>query len=178
MHIGQIAVQYDADADRVLLRVRSADEQLFAVWLTRRLCLRLWPHLAALVHNAGAAQALAQAAPQAVATPEAQAMLADAARQRALQQSDFSQPFTVAPTAQQPLGPQPLLAHTVQMTPLAQGRLQLAIRDAQQRSVQLELDPAMATAVRELMAAALRQADWGFALDAPAAAQAAPRMLN
>lgn len=177
MHIRQIAVQYDVDADRLLLRVRSADEQLFGVWLTRRLCLRLWPHLASLVQRAGAAQALAQAAPQAMATPEATAMMADAARERALAQADFSQRFEVAPTAQQPLGPQPLLAHTVQMTPLAQGRLQVAIRDAQQRSVQLELDASMATAVHELMVAALRQADWGLALDAPAV-QAAPRVLN
>ncbi len=177
MNIRQIAVQYDVDADRLLLRVRSGDEQLFAVWLTRRLCLRLWPHLASLVRRAGAEQALAQTAPQSTATPEAKAMLAEAARERSLAQSDFSQPFEVAATAQQPLGPQPLLAHTVQMTPLAQGRLQVAIRDAQQRSVQLDLDASMATAVRELMVAALRQADWGFALDAPAA-ETAPRMLN
>jgi hypothetical protein len=177
MNIRQIAVQYDVEADRLLLRVRSAEEQLFAIWLTRRLCLRLWPHLGELVQRADASQALAQAAPQSTATPEARAMLAETARERTLAQSDFSQPFEVAATAQQPLGALPLLAHTVQMTALAQGRLLLAIRDAQQRSVQLELEAAMATAVRELMAAALRQADWGFALDA-APQVSAPRVLN
>ena len=177
MHIRQIAVQYDVDADRLLLRVRTADEQLFAVWLTRRLCLRLWPHLESLVQRVGAAQALAQAAPLAVATPQASAMLADTARERTLAQADFSQRFEVAPTAQHPLVTQPMLAHTLQMTPLAQGRLQVAIRDAQQRSVQLELDASMAIAVRELMVTALRQADWGLALDAPAL-QAEPHVLN
>jgi hypothetical protein len=68
MHIHQLAVHYDAPADRLLLRVRSSDDAVFAVWLTRRLCLRLWPHLSSLV-------------------------LAEGVRERTLQQADFSQPF-------------------------------------------------------------------------------------
>jgi hypothetical protein len=53
--------------------------------------------------------------------------------------------------------------------------------DAQRRSVQLELDAPLATAVRELVAAALRRADWG--IDAgtgptPTEAATATRLLN
>jgi hypothetical protein len=68
----------------------------------------------------------------------------------------------------------------VQLTPRAEGHLQLAISDAQQRQVQLELDASLAAAVRELVIAALRQADWGLALDSDSAAApaAAPRVLN
>jgi hypothetical protein len=178
MHIRQLAVHYHPEADRLLLRVRSSDEAVFAVWLTRRLCLRLWPHLSSLVQRAGAAQALSQAAPHALATPEAAAMLAETTRERVLQQADFSQSFQDT-AAHAPLGAEPLLAHTVQMTPRAHGHLQLAISDAQQRRVQLDFDASLAAAVRELVVAALRQADWGLALDSegPAAA-AAPRVLN
>jgi hypothetical protein len=175
MNIRQLAVHYHAQADRLLLRVRSSNDAVFAVWLTRRLCLRLWPLLSSVVVRASAAQA----APQAVATPEANAMLAEATRERVLQQADFSQPFQER-CAHAPLGTEPLLAHTVQLTPRAAGHLQLAISDAQQRQLQLELDASLAAAVRELVIAALRQADWGFALDSAnaAAPAAAPRVLN
>lgn len=178
MNIRQVSLHYDAEADRLLLRVRSSDDNVFAVWMTRRLCLRLWPHLSTLVQRAGAAQAVARAAPQATPTAEAAAMLAESARQKTLAQADFSQPFQAA-AVQQPLGPEPMLAHTVQLTPLSGGTLQLSISDAHQRNVQLVLDAALGTAVRELMAAALRRADWGFVLEAEApAAEPGARILN
>jgi hypothetical protein len=178
MHIRQVSLQYNAEADRLLLRVRSSDDNVFAVWMTRRLCLRLWPHLATMVQQIGTASAVAQAAPRATPTPEAAAMLADTAREQTLKQADFSQPFQDN-AAQQPFGPEPMLAHTVQLTPQPGGTLFLSISDAQQRNVQLVLDDALATAVRELMLAALRQADWGVALDmAPLAADPAARVLN
>ena len=178
MHIRQVSLQYLAEADRLLLRVRTSDDHLFAVWMTRRLCLRLWPHLSAMVHRAGTATAVALATPQATPTPEAAAMLAASARERTLQQADFSQPFEAA-AAQQPFGPEPMLAHTVQLTSQAGGKLQLSISDAQKRNVHLVLDAELGTAVHELMVAALRQADWGLALEtAPPSTEVAARLLN
>jgi hypothetical protein len=178
MHIRQVSLQYHAEADRLLLRVRSSDDNVFAVWMTRRLCLRLWPHLSAMVQHAGATHAAAQAAPHATPTPEAAAMLAASAREQTLAQADFSQPFQ-ATAAQQPLGPEPMLAHVVQLTPQEGGRLQLSISDAHKRNVQLVLDAALGTAVRELMVAALRQADWGLALEAAApSGDSGTRLLN
>ena len=178
MHIRQVSFQYHAEADRLLLRVRSSDDNVFAVWMTRRLCLRLWPHLSSMVQRAGTVQAVALAAPRATPTPEAAAMLAASAREQTLAQADFSQPFQAA-AAQQPLGPEPMLAHTVQLTPQEGGKLQLSISDAQQRNVQLVLDAALGAAVRELMAAALRQADWGFGAEAAApSTEPGARVLN
>jgi hypothetical protein len=173
MHIRQLALHYHAEADRLLLRVRSSDDNVFAVWLTRRLCLRLWPHLSRMVQQVGTAKAVAQAVPHATPTLQAAAMIADAARERSLQQADFSQPFQ-AGAAQQPLGPEPMLAHTVQLTPQSNGQLNITIRDAPQRNVQMVLDDTLAIAVRELMVSALRQADWGIALEAPAHPSEAP----
>jgi hypothetical protein len=178
MNIRQVSLQYDAEADRLLLRVRSSDDNVFAVWMTRRLCLRLWPHLSGMVQRAGASQAVALAAPRATATPEAAAMLAESARERTLQEADFSQPFQAA-AAQQPFGAEPMLAHTVQLTPQGGGKVQLSISDAHKRNVQLVLDAALGTAVHELMVAALRRADWGFALEAVApSTEPSTRLLN
>ena len=159
MHIRQVSLQYQAEADRLLLRVRSSDDKVFAVWMTRRLCLR--PVAAPVGVGATRRRVSGCAACHADA-----GSCGDARRfgpPADLGTSDFSQPFQ-ATAAQQPLGPEPMLAHVVQLTPQSGGQLKLSISDAQQRNVQLVLDAALGTAVRELMAAALRQADWGLAL--------------
>jgi hypothetical protein len=190
MQIRQLAVNYVPEHDRMLLRVHTgAQSQLFAVWLTRRLCQRLWPHLTQAVRTLGVAQALQQAAPHAPSVapaalvPEARSMLHDAARRDALGQTDFSKPFDAA-GAQRPLGDEPLLAAEVELTQPREGApraLQLSIRDATKRQVQLSLTPPMAIAVVELMQAALRKADWGFGNEPEAPVAAAPveaRLLN
>jgi len=181
MHIRQLALHYRPEADRVLLRVNAEDGQQFAVWFTRRLSARLWPHLAGMVTRIGVAQEVAQTAPNATLMPEAEAMFAHSARERALRDADFKTPFEEQASAL-PLGPEPLLATEVQLSPLANGHLRVVIVDSNQRRVQLQLTEALATAVRELMDKALRQADWGLALDATPTretdAAATPRLLN
>ena len=84
MDIHQIQVKYDALADRLLLQIRTRDEQLFPIWLTRRMVIRLWPHFRGMVSGL----AVTRSAPSALAVPEARDMLADAARERALSVGD------------------------------------------------------------------------------------------
>ena len=181
MNIRQLSLQYHAEADRLLLRVNSNDGQRFAIWLTRRLSARLWPHLAGMVTQIGIAQEVASAAPDAIVMPEAQAMLAQNARERALRGADFKTPFDEQPGAH-PLGAEPMLAAEVQLTPLADHRLRLGIADRDKRQVQLQLTETLAMAVKELMAKALLQADWGLADPSSPRAEAAPsaprRLLN
>jgi hypothetical protein len=181
MNIRQLALHYRPETDRILLRVNSNDGQQFAVWFTRRLCLRLWPHLASMVTKIGVAQEVATASPDATVMPEAQAMLAQSARERALRQADFKTPFDEHASAR-PLGAEPMLAAEVQLMPLANHQLRLVIIDADKRHVQLQLTEALATAVKELMGKALLQADWGFALESgPPVANdpaAPPRLFN
>lgn len=174
MQIHQLSVHYTPAADRLLLRVNTRDGQQFAVWLTRRLTLRLWPHLATIVPRL----AVQNVAPNATVLPEAQAMLAQTARERTLRTTDFATPFDAKPAAQ-PLGAEPLLATEIELAPQPGGTLRLTIVDADKRRVQLQLTEQLATAVKELVQQALTQADWGWVPQAPAeASDAAPRVLN
>ena len=181
MQIRQLALHYRPDADRLLLRVNADDGQQFAVWFTRRLCARLWPHLAGIVSRIGVAHEVAQTAPNAHLMPEAREMLAQSARERILRNADFKTPFQEQASAH-PLGSEPMLAKEVQLTPLPDGHLRLVIVDTAQRNVQLQLTQTLAAAVKELMLEALRQADWGFMLEAVPAAGPDPalgsRLLN
>jgi hypothetical protein len=87
--IHQIEIKYLADADRLQMQVRTRAGELVSIWFTRRLMLRLWTPLQQLA----ARLAVARTAPGAVAVPEAREMLAQAARKRVLENTDFSTPF-------------------------------------------------------------------------------------
>ena len=43
--IDQLQLRFDAEQDRLLLRVNTADREEFRLWLTRRMVARLWPAL-------------------------------------------------------------------------------------------------------------------------------------
>lgn len=171
--IHQIQVKYDAAADRLLMQVRTRADELFAIWLTRRMLQRLWPPFQQL----GARVALSRARPDAVLLPEAQAMLADAARQRSLRHADFTQQFVDA-RAHQPLGPQPLLATEVELQADAKGGLRMKISESQGRQITLQFNDELHAALTRLIEQALAAADWGLPLPVAAIPDAPPPVLN
>ncbi len=164
MDIHQTSVLYDRNADRLLLRVSTRAGELYALWLTRRLMRRLWPHLAQHVARAQAAAV----SPQAVVLPEARAMAAEVVREASLRQADFRTPFDAAPK-HQPLGPEPMLVVQVQLTLLGDRQLKLAFADPSGRELTLQLAPQLATGVSELVQQALAQTDWDLGDLTPAA---------
>lgn len=171
--IHQIQVKYDAAADRLLMQVRTRADELFAIWLTRRMLQRLWPPFQQL----GAQVALGRAHPHAVLLPEARAMLADAARQRPLPNADFTQSFNSV-SAHQPLGPQPLLATEVELQADAAGGLRIKICESQGRQITLQFNDELHAALTRLIEQALAAADWGLPLPAAPAPDTAPPVLN
>lgn len=169
------------EADRLLWRINTSDGQLIAIWLTRRLTLRLWPHLTQMITQLAVRRQLPQSNPAATLLPEARDMLNEAARESALRKADFKTPFDSQPRAL-PLGDEPMLAVQVRLVPLPEGLLRLQVTDTSGRNVQLQLSDELAIAVQELLVRALTEADWGWS---PAAAPAAgheepgtPRTLN
>lgn len=168
-------VRYQPAADRVLWQVRTTAGELFSVWLTRRMLRLLWPPLHKLVTQAGVAQVV----PHATVLPEAQAMMAQAARERPLPTASFNEPFDAKAVAQ-PLGPEPLLPEAVDLGPGADGKgLQLQLRETGNRRITLKLNDDLATALMRLLEQALKEADWGFGLAEvpPQASEAAPPIV-
>ena len=49
MKLDQLAARYNPDQDRILLRMNTSDSDELRLWLTRRLCLNLWPKFKAIV---------------------------------------------------------------------------------------------------------------------------------
>lgn len=175
MNIHQMQVRYQPGPDRVLWQVRTAAGELFAVWLTRRMLKLLWPPMSKIVTQAGVAQVV----PNATVLPEAQAMMAQAARDRPLPTARFNEPFNAQPVAQ-PLGPEPLLPEAIDLGPGPDGKgLALQLREAGGRRMALKLNDDLATALMRLLEQALKEADWGWGGPAAAPAEpAAPVVLN
>ena len=177
MDIHQIQVKYDPLADRLLLQIRTRDEQLFPIWLTRRMVMRLWPHFRGMVSGL----AVKRTAPAAMAVPEARDMLAEAARERALQSADFKTQFDTS-SAKQPLGPEPVLPTAIDLRPAQGQAVVLAIRDAAGRSLELAFGEDLAHGLLKLVESALATSEWGLGGPSPAAGgePAAPpaRVLN
>ena len=172
--IHQIQIKYDAMADRLRMQVRTRADEVFAIWLTRRMVQRLWPAF----RDVGARLALAGAQPDAVVHPEAQAMLVEAARTRPLPHADFSQPFG-GDNARQPLGAEPLLAAEVELRAQAKGRLLMTVAESGGRRITLQLSDDLHAALLRLLEQAVAAADWAL-VPPPVAAdeRAAPALLN
>ena len=151
-------VRYNPAADRLLWQVRTSTGELFAVWLTRRMVRQLWGPLTLLVTQA----AVAQVVPHALVLPEAREMMAQAARSRQLPGADFATPFDPKPAAH-PLGPEPLLPTTVDLSPGPDGRgLRLTVKEPGGRNLSLQLSNDLATGLMRLLEKALAEADWGL----------------
>lgn len=175
-------VRYDARADRVLWQVTGRGNELFQVWLTRRLTRQLWGPLRETTTRSDIAT---QVSTPAAVLPQARPMLAAAAGQRALPGADFGKPFKPPEQPTRPLGDEPLLPATVELGVGAGGRgLRLSMREDAGRSLNLNLGADLTTALMRLLVQALREADWGLDLDPEAAhgaapdARAEPRLLN
>lgn len=166
MDIHQIQVKYDPLADRLLLQIRTRDELLFPIWLTRRMVMRLWPHFRGMVSGL----AVSRSAPSAMAVPEARDMMAEAARERALKSADFKTQFDTT-SVKQPLGSEPVLPTAIDLRPAQGQAVVLVIRDAAGRSLELAFGEDLAHGLMKLVESALAASEWG--LVAPQAAAAA-----
>jgi len=170
-------VKYDAMADRLLWQVRTRAGEIYAVWLTRRMVVRLWPPFQQLVTTS----AVAHATPGSTVLPEAREMLAQAALERPLPSADFKTRFDSS-DAVQPLGPDPLLPAAIDLAPGAQGKgLALKLRDPGGRSIELRLSDDLATALLRLMEKAIAASEWGIvaaAAEVPEIPATRPGALN
>lgn len=146
------------------MQVRTRDAHLIAIWMTRRMVMRMWPHFRRML----AGVSVHAAAPGAVAVTEAQEMLAEAARSKALQTADFKTPFSSDP-AQRLLGPEPMLPLTAKLRTTAKGVIVLGLKDAHDRTMELRFGDTMAHGLSRLVEQAVQRAEWGLTLEQPAA---------
>lgn len=174
MQIHQLSVVYQAEQDRILLRVSSTSGEEMRLWLTRRLMVGLWPLLVKVQTEQLLKHEPAGAALDA-ADDELKRMVAEFRKEEILQKADFDTPYQDKATL--PLGAEPLVVTDVDATPLAAGRLRLAFNERaavgggeKPRGFQVEMDPKLMQGMMHLLDKALARSQWREPFMAAAAA--------
>ncbi len=159
VRLQQLSVEFDAEQDRLLLRISTSAGSEFRLWITRRYLKLLWTALLKL------AEAL-HPQTQVQANPEARRALVGMEHEQAVSQADFSKPFEAKPRAT-PLGEAPLLLARIEGGKSPAGLPMLALHPAQGHGVTLTLDPVLLHSLLRLLAQAATQAGWDLALPLP-----------
>jgi hypothetical protein len=163
MQIHQLSVNYLAEQDRILVRIKSSSSDEVRMWLTRRLMLGLWPLLSKLL-TAHLLKLEAAGRSLDSVDESLRKMLADFRKEEFLRQADFDTPYDEH-ASRTPLGAEPLLITDVDATPLADGRLRVAFNERlpnveEPRSFQVDLQPDLMQGMMHLLEQALGRAQW------------------
>ena len=178
MQIHQLSVTYQAEQDRLLLRVNSTSGEEMRLWLTRRLMVSLWPVLNKL-HTEQLLKGEPAGASLDATDEDLRRMLADFRKEEFLQRADFDTPYQDQATL--PLGVEPLLVTDVDAAPLPSGRLRLAFNERasvgggdKPRGFQVEMEARLMQGLMHLLEQALGRSQWRHPFTAPAAQPADP----
>ncbi len=161
MNIHQVNVTYVGEQDRLLLRINSLEGEEFRAWLTRRLALKLLPHLGQTA-QAQLQQKLPPPAPGTPLSEQRQQLVQNFQKEAEVYQGDFQTPFKAEP-AKLPLGEQPLLVTEVSFTPLADAKVQVMLLERlpkRQRDLQLVMDPSLSQGLLRLLNQGLKASGW------------------
>lgn len=175
MNIHQLSVTYLREQDRVLVRINTTEREEMRLWLTRRLMTGLWPLLSKLLTE-HLLKLEAAGTSLAAADEQLKKMLADFRKEEFLQHADFDTPYAEEQD-KLPLGEEPLLVTDVDLSPLANGRLQMSFNERPPgadtpRSFQVELDPKVTQGLVHLLEQALVQSQWREPFESAGAALA------
>jgi hypothetical protein len=164
MQIHQLSVNYQAEQDRILLRVNSTSGEEMRLWLTRRLMVGLWP-LLTRTHTEQMIKQEAANTPLNTADDDLKKMVAEFRKEELLKKADFETPYQ--PKATLPLGQEPLLITDVDVAPLASGRVRIAFNERatvrggeKPRGFKIELDAKLMQGLMHLLEPALARSQW------------------
>ena len=147
MQLRQLQVANDSVQDRLVLRVATANNEEFRVYLTRRFLREIWPHLSNMLAGHLKAAQLASAPPR---PPE--------------EAPTFEQPFK-EDNPNYPLGSTPLLASEAVLEAAGDGAARLTLREGRERSLNLNLNSELLQALCAMLRAANTQAGWDLVLE-------------
>ena len=159
MNLERITVEFQAEQDRLMVRVLFDEKAEIQFWMTRRLVKRIWPVLLQM----------AQARPdiQMHPDPEVRLALLGMQHEKALQEVKFSKP-TEEPEREHPLGNAPMLVSKVRARRNEKGQTVLSLQPQQGKGVDLALSDTLLHGLIKLVQDTAVRAQWDLALAVPA----------
>jgi hypothetical protein len=163
----QFSASYDAEQDRLMLRIRSNDDAEFRFWLTRRYLSLLWPLLMKMADDFSARK---------TTDPLTRNTLAELAHGEAVGKADFASQYREG--SQFPLGEEPILLARISVKPLHGNTQTLTLLPQQGQGINLDLDERLVHVLARLLQQVAVTAEWGLKLDIIAGVGASPEPLQ
>ena len=198
MNIHQLNLKFDAEQDRLLVRINTSTQIELRLWLTRRLTVGVLPMLRKLVTrqleraDSPETQDDAASASANTAAAKVREFLGEIKKENVLRNSDFSTPYKEPEVPGAADDHDALLVTEVAITPLTSGHLRVKFTgkpggSTENRDVQIDLDDNLMHGFLHLLEKAYVNSQWAAitvaqAEDDPTAASAAqdsrPQYLN
>ncbi|MEO8037708.1 MAG: hypothetical protein ABI794_03010 [Betaproteobacteria bacterium] len=165
MRLERIRIEFDAEQDRLLMRILIDGGSEVLLWITRRCVKRFWHALLKM----------AEWKPEIrlQASEEARAAVLHFEHEKALQEVKFSKPGETEPPRSepriQPLGPSPLLITRIQARRMPDGRTQVAMLPTEGQGAHLSLSDNLLHGLMRLVQQAVAKAEWELELQLPKA---------
>jgi hypothetical protein len=164
MNLERITVEFDAEDDRLLVRVYFSGSAEVLFWLTRRLVKRFWPVLLQM----------AQSKPdiQVQPNPEARKAMVGIEHEKALKQVRFSKAVK-EPNRTHPLGDVPMLVTRIRARRNDKGLTVLSLLPKNGNGIDLTLGDNLLHGLMKLIQDTSGKAEWELPLGVPAFTPAA-----
>lgn len=170
---------FNAQEDRILLRILSSERAEFRFWLTRRYVKLLWQVLLKLIERDPATAVHAD--------EKVRRVMLGFQHQNVVSGGEFAKPFEEGMNTL-PLGAAPVLLSRItgkQPDPQQQRQQQLSLHPEQGQGIDLGVNPELLHMISKLLVDAVKQSDWDLklAVDAdlmlpPQAQGVPPHKLN
>ena len=166
MNIHQLNVQYDERHDRLLVRIKTVQEQEIRLWLTRRIGIKLVEPLQTTVARIESLDPSV-----ALADEESRKILVHLKQEDFLKKADLNTPYSEE-KSELPMGALPMLVTEVTIHVHANGLTQLVIKDAgdeaqEPRSCTLNMQSFMVHGLLHLLQQAVHRSQWLEPIDPP-----------
>lgn len=155
MNIHQIQMVYNAQEDRVLLRILSADRAEFRFWLTRRYVKLLWTVLLKMLERDPAAVVHAD--------ENVRRTMMGFKHENVVRGGEFAKPFEEGVNAL-PLGAAPVLLSRISGKQPGQNQQQLSLHPEQGQGIDLGVNVELLHMISKLLVDAVKQSDWDLQL--------------
>lgn len=156
MNIHQIQMSYNAQEDRILLRVLSTQRAEFRFWMTRRYVKLLWTVIVKMLERDPAA---------AVHQDEGvRRTVMGVQHATVVQQGEFAKPYEEGGTKVMPLGTDPVLLARVTGKQADNQPPTLSLHPQQGQGIDIGVNTALLHMISKLVVDAVSQSDWDLKL--------------
>jgi len=149
--INQIQASYNATEDRVLLKIKTLNDQVYLAWVTRRFLALLLPAMHGKHPTTGTSF-----------FDEKTHLVNEAKKEAAQVKGDYESEYIKPDSPDYPLGESPILLAKITFKAINTPEAQLILEPETGSGIQLPFNPTLLGALLKIFTQAIQQSDWNL----------------